>query len=87
MKILNELAVNDNAEKILSEFIEEVLHIIMDTRGNDFSAVRCVLPWLEEDAENSIKALRLPADDERLYIHKINNFMGKYSDSPPVENN
>ncbi len=87
MELLNAVQVNEKAEKILGDFIEEVLHIIMDTHGQDFSAPRCVLPWLEEDAENAIKALRLPAGEEQLYIQKINNFMGKYSENPPVENN
>lgn len=57
----------------------------MDTDGTQYAAPQYWLPWLEEDAENSIKALQLDAEDEAIYLQRINNLQGRYSNNSPVD--
>lgn len=75
----------DQAETIFSDLVDEVTHIMMETDGTDHAAPKYLLPWLEEDAENAIKALHLDSETEERYLQKINNLLGRYSDNPPVE--
>lgn len=74
------------ADKIINRLIDEVSHILLATDMENYAAARFLLPWLEEDAENAIKSLSLNAEDEVIYLQKINNYLGKYSDNPPDRN-
>lgn len=74
------------ANKIINRLIDEVSHIFLETETEKYAAAKFLLPWLEEDAENAIKSLELKAEDEMIYLQKINNYMGKYSDNPPYKN-
>ena len=77
---------NVQAEQILSELIDEVSHIMMTTDNTEHAAAKFLLPWFEEDAENQIKRLKLGQEVEQQYLQRINNFMGSYSDNPPLNN-
>lgn len=71
------------ADSIFQDFTDEVTHIMMDVNKPEHAASKYLLPWLEEDAENEIKALHLNPEDERIYLQRINNLLGEYSDNPP----
>ncbi len=65
-----------NLKKVLSETLWE-------SDPNLYSSDRILLPWIEEDAEYEIKKLKLTKDDEIIYLQKLHNLFGEYSDANP----
>lgn len=73
------------ANTIFQDLADEVTHIMLDINNPEHASPKYLLPWLEEDAENAIKALELSPEDERIYLQRVNNLLGEYSDNPPYK--
>ncbi|MFW6019677.1 MAG: hypothetical protein ACOCPM_03775 [Bacteroidales bacterium] len=73
------------ADTIFQNLADEVTHIMLEINNPEHASPKYLLPWLEEDAEHAIKRLGLNPEDERIYLQRINNLLGEYSDNPPLK--
>jgi len=72
------------AKTILSRLKTELLDILINKEKQDYCSDQMMLPWMEEDAEYSIRKLQLKKVDEKRYIRKIHNIFGVYSEEMPL---
>lgn len=73
------------AEKLLEELTDEVIHILMETDTTCYNSPKCMIPWLEEDAEHHIMSLCMDPETEARYLQKVNNLLGRYSENQPMD--
>ena len=73
----------EEATRIIEAIKKQLLSIFWETELNEYNAERNFLSWLEEDAEYSIKDLKLKKADEEKFIRKIHQVFGEYSEVIP----
>jgi len=66
------------AQTVVDKLKENILEIFWNEDPFEYCSSRSMLPWIQEEAEYSIKRLHLKKKDQIYYLEKINNMMGEY---------
>jgi len=66
------------AQTVVDKLKENILEIFWNEDPFEYCSSRSMLPWIQEEAEYSIKRLHLKKKDQNYYLEKINNMMGEY---------
>ena len=69
-----------SASMIVENLKEDVLKIFWEEDPYEYCSSRSILPWIQEEAEYSIRELHLKQKDQSFYIQKINDTLGEYSE-------
>ena len=70
----------NNAGIIAEGFKENLLKIFWNDDPAEFCSSRNLIPWIQEEAEYSIKKLKLKQSDQTKYLQKIDLFAGEYTE-------
>ena len=68
----------DSAEQIIEVLKENLMEIFWEEDPFEFCSSRALLPFIQEDAEYSIKKLHLKEQDQIFYLQKIEQVFGEY---------
>lgn len=66
------------AKGVVENLKENVMEIFWDEDPFEYCSSRALLPLIQEEAEYSIKKLKLDIEDQEYYIQKIEMVLGEY---------
>ncbi|MFO7830162.1 MAG: hypothetical protein R6V23_16185 [Bacteroidales bacterium] len=66
------------AKMVVDQLKENILEIFWNEDPFEYCSSRSMLPWIQEEAEYSIKKLHLKKRDQQYYLEKINLMLGEY---------
>ncbi|MFP4023838.1 MAG: hypothetical protein ACLFVR_04860 [Thiohalospira sp.] len=66
------------AQMVVNQLKENILEIFWNEDPFEYCSSRSMLPWIQEEAEYSIKRLHLKKRDQNYYLEKISNMLGEY---------
>lgn len=66
------------AQTVVDKLKENILEIFWNEDPFEYCSSHSMLPWIQEEAEYSIKRLHLKKKDQCYYLEKISNMMGEY---------
>ncbi len=78
MKVKGYKSKIDTAQMVVSQLKENILEIFWNEDPFEYCSSRSMLPWIQEEAEYSIKRLHLKKKDQNYYLQKVNNMLGEY---------
>ncbi len=68
----------NTAKTVIDQLKDNILEIFWNEDPFEYCSSRSMLPWIQEEAEYSIKRLHLKKKDQNYYLQKVNNMMGEY---------
>ena len=68
----------NTAKTVIDQLKDNILEIFWNADPFEYCSSRSMLPWIQEEAEYSIKRLHLKKKDQNYYLQKVNNMMGEY---------
>ena len=68
----------NTAKTVIDQLKANILEIFWNEDPFEYCSSRSMLPWIQEEAEYSIKRLHLKKKDQNYYLQKVNNMMGEY---------
>lgn len=68
------------AQKILDSLKESLTDILWEDPKEMYNSSRCLIPWMQEDAEYAIKKLSLNKENETHCLKLVQRIVGEYTD-------
>lgn len=68
----------NSAEQIVEGLKDYVMEIFWEEDPFEYCSTRSLLPFIQEEAEYSIKKLHLKEQDQIFYLQKIEQVFGEY---------
>ncbi|MFO7843310.1 MAG: hypothetical protein R6V16_05820 [Bacteroidales bacterium] len=68
----------NSAQTVIDQLKTNILEIFWNEDPFEYCSSRSMLPWIQEEAEYSIKRLHLKKKDQNYYLRKVNNMLGEY---------
>lgn len=66
------------ARNILEQLKSRLINILWNDSQFNYNNDHIIIPWLQEEAEYAIKSLKLPEDEEKYYLLKVEQIIGEY---------
>jgi hypothetical protein len=66
------------ARNILEQLKSRLINILWNDSQFSYNNDHIIIPWLQEEAEYAIKSLKLPEDEEKYYLLKVEQIIGEY---------
>ncbi|MFP4620860.1 MAG: hypothetical protein ACLFM7_06080 [Bacteroidales bacterium] len=70
----------NQAWHILEKLKTRIINILWNDSKSEYNNEHLLIPWLREEAEYAIKALKLPEKDEQYFMIKIDQIIGEYKE-------
>jgi len=66
------------ARNILEQLKSRLINILWNDSQFSYNNDHIIIPWLQEEAEYAIQSLKLPEDEEKYYLLKVEQIIGEY---------
>lgn len=67
-----------SAEQIIEGLKDYVMEIFWEEDPSEYCSTRSLLPFIQEEAEYTIKSLHLKEKDQVFFLHKVEQVFGEY---------